>query len=129
VFQASKAEDPFTSELAVADGRPQAKWTDARGQQVVLTAPGRLEPGRPTVLALTSVQGAQALRVDGDVAGRSGATFAPTPFAQLLIGAGFLSYYPREGFRGHIVAAIAGHGRPSDAELAVLQRYLRSLAA
>ncbi|MFL6691320.1 MAG: glycoside hydrolase family 5 protein [Ramlibacter sp.] len=129
VFQASKAEDPFTSELSVADGQPQARWIDGRGQQVALTAPGRLEPGRPTVLALTSMQGAQVLRVDGEVAGRASATFAPTPLSQLLIGAGFLSWYPREGFRGHIVAAIAGRGRPSDAELAVLQRYLRSLAA
>jgi hypothetical protein len=62
------------------------------------------------------------------VAGRASASFAPTAFSQLLIGAGFLSYYPRDGFRGHIVAAIAGRGRPSDAEFAVLQRYLRSLA-
>ncbi len=129
VVQASKAEDPFTSELAVADGQPQARWTDARGQQVVLTAPGRLQPGRPTVLALTSVQGAQVLRVDGEPAGRASATFAPTPLSQMLLGAGFLDWYPREGFRGFIVAAVAGRGRPDDAELAVLQRYLRSLAA
>lgn len=128
VFQASKAEDPVTSELAVADGQPQARWIDSRGQQVVLTAPGRLEPGRPTVLSLTSMQGAQVLRVDGEPVGRASASFAPSPFAQMLIGAGFLSYYPRDGFRGHIVAAVAGRGRPSDAELAVLHRYLRSLA-
>ena len=129
VFQASKAEDPVTSELAVADGQPQARWIDARGQQVVLTAPGRLEPGRPTVLALTCSQGAQVLRVDGEPVARASASFAPSPFAQMLIGGGFLSYYPREGFRGHIVAVIAGRGRPGDAELAVLHRYLRSPAA
>ena len=129
VFQASKAEDPFTSELAVADGQPQARWIDARGQQVVLTSPRRLQPGRPTVLALTSMQGAQVLRVDGEPAGQASATFAPTPLSQMLLGAGFLDWYPREGFRGFIVAAVAGRGRLDDAELAVLQRYLRSLAA
>ncbi|MGZ5888826.1 MAG: cellulase family glycosylhydrolase, partial [Ramlibacter sp.] len=115
VFQASKAEDGQASELAFADGQPQARWIDARGQQVVLTAARRLEPGRVAVLTLASTQGAQLLRVDGELAGRAGATFAPSPFAQMLIGSGFLGYYPRDGFRGHILAVGAGRRRPAAA--------------
>jgi hypothetical protein len=129
VFQASQAEQPFTSELALERGQPQAKWIDARGQQVVLTASRALEPQQPAVLALTSAPGAQVLRVNGELAGRASASFAPSTFAQMLIGWGFTSYFPREGFRGQVFAAIAGKGRPSEEELRVLERYLASLAA
>ena len=54
--------------------------------------------------------------------------FAPSTFAQMLIGWGFLGYYPREGFRGQVAGVIAGKGQPSEAELQVLERYLATLA-
>jgi endoglucanase len=44
------------------------------------------------------------------------------------MGWSFLSYYPRDGFRGHFYSAIAGKGAPTPLELAVLERYLASLA-
>jgi hypothetical protein len=52
------------------------------------------------------------------------ASFAPAGFDQLLIGWGFLRYYPREGFGGNVYAVIAGKGTPSPEEMAVLERYL-----
>ncbi|HZY16939.1 MAG TPA: cellulase family glycosylhydrolase [Ramlibacter sp.] len=128
VFQASRAEDPFTSELALEGSRPQARWIDAGGQQVVLAGNAPLPAGRPVVLTLASRPGEQLLRVDAEVVGRAQARFAPSTLAQLLIGSGFVSHYPRPGFRGLLWGVIAGKGAPSDAELAVLERYLRSLA-
>lgn len=128
VFQASKAEDAYASELAVDKGRVQARWTDARGQQARLSAARPLVPGKPAVLALTSTQGEQQLRVDGEAVGRGAETFAPSTFTQLLIGWGFVRYWPGDGFRGQVFGVIAGKGRPRDAELAVLERYLLSLA-
>jgi len=44
------------------------------------------------------------------------------------MGCGYISYYPREGFRGNLYAVIAGKGAPTAAELAVLERYLASAA-
>lgn len=128
VFQASQAEQPFTSELALGEGRAQARWVDARGQQVVLQAREPLAPGRAAVLALTSAPGAQALRVNGEPVAQSQARFAPSTFAQMLIGWGFLSHYPREGFGGQVAAVVAGKGRPTEAELQVLERWLATLA-
>ena len=80
------------------------------------------------MLTLASAPGAQVLRVNGQPAGRAGASFAPSVFDQLLIGWGFVDHYPRDGFRGRVFGVITGKGRPGDAELAVLERYLASLA-
>jgi aryl-phospho-beta-D-glucosidase BglC (GH1 family) len=129
VFQASRAEQRHFSELALEQGRPQAKWLDAHGQQVVLAGAERLAPGAPAVLTLSSAPGGQALRVNGRPAGRAAANFAPSAFDQMLIGWGFVDHYPRDGFRGQVFGVIAGKGRPTDAELAVLERYLASHSA
>jgi endoglucanase len=128
VFQASKAEDGQLSEIALVEGRPQARFADSRDQQVTLASPRAIEQRRPVVLTLASVRGEQVLRVDGEVVAKGGATFAPSVFTQLLIAWGFTRYWPRSGFRGQVFAVAAGKGRPSEAELAVMERYLRSLA-
>jgi hypothetical protein len=80
------------------------------------------------VLTLTSAPGAQQLRVNSALMASGNASFAPSEFAQMLMGWSFLSYYPRDGFRGHFYSAIAGKGAPTPLELAVLERYLASLA-
>jgi len=129
VVQASRAEERLASELALEGGRPQARWVDANDRRVVLSAARALEPGRPAVLTLVSARGAQRLRVDGQLAGEGQSAFAPGVFNQLLVGWGFVSYYPREGFGGLVYGVIAGKGRPSEAELALMERYLASLAA
>ncbi|MDB5243940.1 MAG: twin-arginine translocation pathway signal protein, partial [Spirosoma sp.] len=128
VFQASKAEDGQLSEIALVEGRPQARFVDARDQQVTLASPRAIESRRPAVLTLASAQGAQVLRVDGEVVATARATFAPSTFTQMLIAWGFVRFFPRGGFRGQVFAVASVMGRPSDAELAVMERYLRSLA-
>ena len=128
VFQASKAEDRQASELRLDAARPQARWVDAQGQEVVLASPTALAPDVPAVLGLTSAPGAQALRVNSAEVARAQAKWAPSVFAQMLIGWGFVEYYPRGNFGGQVYAVIAGRGRPSPQELAVLERYLASLA-
>ena len=128
VLQASRAEERHSSELALEGGKPVARWVDGSGQQVAVAAARPLEPGRPAVLTLLSAPGAQSLRVDGQPAGQSGARLAPGAFDQLLVGWGFVSHYPRDGFGGWVYGVIAGKGRPSDAELGLLERYLASLA-
>ncbi|RYZ01149.1 MAG: twin-arginine translocation pathway signal protein, partial [Comamonadaceae bacterium] len=128
VFQASKAEDGQLSELALVEGRPQARFVDAKEQQVTLASPRAIEANRPVVLTLASAPGAQVLRVDGDAMALGRAGFAPSLFTQLLIAWGFTRYWPRNGFRGYVYAVVAGKGRPSEAELAVLERYLRAYA-
>jgi hypothetical protein len=62
------------------------------------------------------------------VAGTAAATFAASAYDQLLLGWGFRNYFPSEGFGGHIYAAITGKGAPTSQEMAVLERYLGSLA-
>ena len=129
LFQASRAEQRHTSELALEGGKPQARWVDPGGRRTVLTGAAARAPGRPAVLALTSALGSQTLRVDSEVVARGANGFTPAVFSQMLIGWGFLDHWPSTGFKGYVYGAIAGKGRPSDAELAVLERYLASLAA
>ena len=128
VFQASKAEDAYASELGFDKGRPSARWIDAKGKTVQLVSPDRLPPQVPSVVAITSAAGAQTLRVNSKEMASAGATFAASACTQMLIGWGFLNHYPVPGFGGNVYAVIAGKGAPSSAELAVLERYLLSMA-
>ncbi len=129
VFQASKAEDNHYADLSFNKSQPQARWLDVNARTVVLTSATRLAPHTPTVLGLTSVAGSQQLRVDSAVVAEASSSFSPSPFGQLLIGWGYSNFYPRDGFRGHVYGVITGKGAPSADELAVLERYLRALAA
>ncbi|RYZ10601.1 MAG: twin-arginine translocation pathway signal protein [Comamonadaceae bacterium] len=126
VFQASKSEDNHASELCLRNGQPQARWVDAAGRQVELVAPTRLVAGRAALITTTSEPGRQSLRVDGREVASASAAFAASPCSQMLIGWGFLSYYPRDGFGGTVYGVITGKGRPSPTELAVLEHYLAS---
>lgn len=80
------------------------------------------------MIALTSVPGAQRLRVNSAVVGSSSATMGPGACTQMLIGWGFLGYYPRDIYAGSIYSVISGKGAPTTSELAVLERYLASTA-
>ena len=128
VFQASRTEEFHACELGFANGQPQASWQDAAGQAVRLTSATRLPTGTPSVVSLTSVPGAQSLRVNSAVVGNASATLAPSVCNQLLIGWGYLGFYPRESFGGQVYAVITGRGVPSSAELTVLERYLGAQA-
>jgi endoglucanase len=128
VFQASKTEELHTSELGFDKGQPSARWIDAKGQTVQLVSPERLAPDAPAVLAITSTGGRQKLRVNSKEMASGSATLAASPCSQMLIGWGYLSYYPQAGFGGHVYAVIAGKGAPTVDELNVLERYLASLA-
>jgi len=129
VFQASRAESLYRSELRLNNNRPELSFADADGQSLRLTSATGLAAGMPSVLALTSQPGAQRLRLNAVEVASGSATFAPSTFAQLLIGWGFLSFYPRDGFRGYVFAVVTGKGAPRTDELLVLERYLASLAA
>ena len=126
VFQASQAEENHACELGFSGGCPVVKWEDARGQKVELTAPDKLVPGKLAVLSFTCAPEAQVLRVNSTMADNASARFAPGYFSQMLIGWGFRSYYPQEGFTGNIYAVITGKGLPTASELAILERYLRA---
>jgi hypothetical protein len=130
VFQASAADGAYLTELGFSAGRPQARWVDSAGNTVVLTSPGALTPNAPAVMSLTSTAGAQQLRLNSTVIGTGGATFASSLYGndQLLLGSGFISYFPRDSFGGNLYAAITGRGVPSAAEMQVLERYLGSTA-
>jgi endoglucanase len=128
VFQASKAEEGYASELGLSTGQPQAQWVDAKGRIAVLTGAAKLAVNRPAVLAFTSAPGAQSLRVNAAEVARSSASFGPGVYAQMLLGGGYRNYYPQAGFRGNLYAVITGKGAPTAAELAVLEKYLGQLA-
>ena len=128
LFQASQAEALFTSELNFTNSCPGATWVDANGQTVRLASATKLAVNTPSVLAFTSAPGAQQLRVNSAVVASASATFAPSMFSQMLIGWGYVSYYPRDGFMGNIYAVISGKGAPTLAELGVLEKYLGTVA-
>jgi hypothetical protein len=62
------------------------------------------------------------------VAGSATGSLSPGGYDQLLIGWGFLNYYPRESFSGGIYAVITGKGAPTPAEMKVMEQYLASIA-
>jgi hypothetical protein len=124
VFQASRAEEAHAAEILLQGNQPQARWRDAKGQEVVLSSAMRLAPDMPAVIALTSEPGAQTLRVNSGVADRGAASLAPSVLAQFLIGWGFVSHYPRAGFGGHVYSVVTGRGVPTPQEMEVLERYL-----
>jgi endoglucanase len=128
VFQASKTEDYQVSELALSGGQPQANFRDVNGQAVTLTSSTRLASNTPAVVALTCVPGAQRLRVNSQVAASASATLGASTFTQMLMGWGYIGYYPRDGFMGNIYSVITGKGAPSTSEMGVLERYLASTA-
>ena len=125
VFQASQAEENHACDLGFSNGHPMVRWEDAKGQKVELTAPDKLMPNKLSVLSFTCAPDEQALRVNSELVESASATFAPGQFSQMLIGWGFRSYYPQEGFTGNIHAVITGKGVPTAKELAILERYLR----
>jgi endoglucanase len=130
VFQASSADGIYATELAFSNSRPQAKWMDVNGNAVVLTGATALAANAPAVISLTSTGGAQQLRVNTAVHGSGSGTFAPALYGndQMLLGWGFVSNFPRDGFGGNVYACITGRGVPTAAEMAVLERYLASTA-
>lgn len=42
----------------------------------------------------------------------------------MLIGRGYVGYYPRGGFMANVFSVVAGKGAPTAAELRVLEPYL-----
>jgi endoglucanase len=129
VFQASNHEGWHCSQLGLANSRPQAKWLDTVGKEIVLTSTAQLAANIPAVISLTSVPGAQRLRVNRAVAASAAESFFPDgAFNQLLIGWGYQSYYPRDQFAGNIYAVITGKGAPTVGEMEVMERYLGTTA-
>ena len=128
VFQACKAEDYFLADLGFSNSQPQAKWVDANGMTVQLVSPTQLSANAPAVLSLTSVPGAQRLRVNSAVVGSASATMGPGACTQMTLGWSFYGYYPRGGFGGNMYAVITGKGAPTASELNVMERYLGATA-
>ena len=127
VFQATVAGEPAHAELAVVNGQAQARWADAGGGSLVLQGP-QLAAGAVSVLSLASGPGSQQLRVNSTPAAAGSRTFGAAPFADMLLGWGDPLGGAAATFRGHVYAVATGRGTPSAAELAVLERYLASLA-
>jgi hypothetical protein len=55
-------------------------------------------------------------------------TLGMSVYDQMMIGWGFQSYYPVQGFGGLMYSVITGKGAPTSAELQVMERYLASTA-
>jgi len=130
VFQASSSIGAFASELGFSESRPRASWVDSAGHSLVLQSAARLAVNTPAVISFTSTGSAQQLRVNSQLAGSGAASFSGSLYGndQMLLGWGFLSVYPRDGFGGGIYSAITGKGVPTPAEMTVLERYLGSTA-
>ena len=128
VFQAGLSEGTYLVELRLVAGRARARWIDASGQVAQIDASSVLAAGQRAVVSMGSRAGAQWLRVGSVQQGSAGASFAASPCSQMLIGWGFVSYYPRDGFQGGVFGVVAGKGAPSVDELAVMERGLAGLA-
>ncbi len=114
VFQSSFSGHVYASELRLVGSQPQAHWVDQQGNLMTLTSPTALPANQPAVLSLTSVPGAQRLRVNSTVVGSGATSFSiDNPCDQLLIGMGFTAYFPRDQFTGNVYSVITGKGAPT----------------
>lgn len=127
VFQATVNGEAEHAELAVVNGQAQARWADGSGGSLVLQGP-QLAAGAVAVLSFIGGQGAQQLRVNSALAASGSRSFAAAQFADMLVGWGDPHLGAAATFHGHVYAVATGRGTPSAAELAVLERYLGSLA-
>ncbi|MGZ5846996.1 MAG: glycoside hydrolase family 5 protein [Ramlibacter sp.] len=127
VFQATVAGEPWHAELAVASGQAQARWADGGGATLVLQGP-QLAVGAASVLSLVGGQGTQQLRVNAATVASGSRSFGAAPFGDLLVGWGDPLRGAQATFRGHVYAVVTGRGAPTNAELAVVERYIASLA-
>jgi endoglucanase len=107
-------------------GKPQARWVDANGTQTVVPALTALAPNTPTTVSYVSSGFAQTLRVGSAAVNAKSTTLPAAQFDQMLLGSGFSSDYPQEGFGGYLFAAVTGKGAPTTAEMGVLESYLLS---
>ncbi|HSI53334.1 MAG: glycoside hydrolase family 5 protein [Ramlibacter sp.] len=128
LFQASYAQGSQAAELVFVNSVPQAKWTNSAGVAVSVTAAAALTPNTPNVVTMTSAGGAQQLRVNKALAGSGANALGSAAFDQIMLGWGFTNFYPATGFGGFIKAVVTGRGAPTAAELAVMERYVGSLA-
>jgi endoglucanase len=130
VFQASGSLGAFVADLGFLNSRPYAKWVDWQGNAQSLLSPNQLAPNAPAVISMVSTGTAQQLRVNSQAVAAGSASFATAEYGndQFLLGWGFLSAHPRDGFGGNIYSAITGRGVPTAAEMEILERYLATTA-
>ncbi len=128
VFHAGTTGGYWFSELAFFKGLPQARWEDTRGAPAYLTCPDPPALGVPLVMSLVCAPGRQALRVNSRVIAAGAVTLEPAPFENLMIGWGVRGRNPQPSFGGEVYGVIAGAGTPTDAEIAVMERYLLDFA-
>lgn len=128
VFHAGTTGGYWFSELAFVNGLPQARWEDALSRQSYLTSPDRPTPGVPLVMSLVYAPGRQALRVNTAIVKTSVVELVSAPLENLMIGWGMHGRKPQPSFGGEVYGVIAGAGAPTDAEMAVMERYLLAAA-
>ena len=128
VFHAGTTGGYWFSELAFVNGLPQARWEDALSRQSYLTSPDRPTPGVPLVMSLVYAPGRQALRVNTAIVKTSTVELVSAPLENLMIGWGMHGRHPQPSFGGEVYGVIAGAGAPTDAEMAVMERYLLGAA-
>jgi hypothetical protein len=128
VFHAGTTGGYWFSELAFVHGLPQARWEDAGSRQSYLTSPDRPTPGVPLVMSLVYAPGRQALRVNTAIVKTSAVDLVSAPLENLMIGWGMHGRHPQPSFGGEVYGVIAGAGAPTDAEMAVMERYLLAAA-
>jgi hypothetical protein len=124
LFLASHWGARYGTTLRFVNSQPHAQWIDNADKRVVVTRSTPLAANTPAVMTMTSVQGAQQFRVNSTLIGTGNQSWSLTGYDGMQIGWGFQDHQPVESFGGHVYVVITGRGVPTDAELAVFERYL-----
>jgi endoglucanase len=129
IFQTGHSEGLYLAELSMVGGRVQARWLDAAGKEVVIASNSGLSAGQKAVVSMGSSGGRQWLRVGAVEQGAAYGNFAASPCSQMLIGWGFVSYYPRGSFGGGVFGALAGKGTVSQGDMAIMEKGLAAMGS
>jgi aryl-phospho-beta-D-glucosidase BglC (GH1 family) len=118
------------SAIMLSGGKVRYEAMDANGIFAQVTD-GVAQPLNTLVTATANVTAAtQKLRVNGGAwePVSPSTAFVASPFSTVGLGMGYWNYFPQQTTQGYGYGYIVGPGTPTDAEVGVLENYLKSFA-
>jgi aryl-phospho-beta-D-glucosidase BglC (GH1 family) len=117
---------PTRSALKIQGGMLMVEMCDQQGHLYNVTY-GTVPANTLTVGTLKYDGATMTARLNSENGSSSGAaTLVASPFSTLSLGQGYWDYYPQQAIQGYQYGWIIGPALPTDAELGVLENYLKS---
>jgi hypothetical protein len=133
LIAAQEITGPQHSCLEVVGSNVWVRMVDQNGLSTGVTAGAAPPVNTPAVATLYHSGGVSPLlkgRVDGvgDASSVSTTSLVASNFGAASLGYGYWNYFPQQAIQGYVFGGIMGAGTPTQAELGVMEAYLRTFA-